>query len=333
MEDLSELKHFIGCDVSKKTLDFGIFIPKTDYRKFPHTKVSNTPEGYREAIVWLRKQGIKTKDMVIAMEHTGVYSTAFAEWLHSKNIVFTMLHPLAVKHSFSNGRNKTDKVDAQFIADYVYTQREKLAPSHPESSDLKKLRELMNERRMAAKTRVMYLNLSKTIKNSSSATRIKMAIQNLEHQISQIEKDMLKLLDSEDSLKRNFSLLVSIKGIGLINAVATLIYTGNFTRFQTARQYAKFCKVSPLEYQSGTSVRAGTHVPDMGHEELKVLLTDAARTSITHDLQMRAYYERKRAEGKSHGCVMNAVKFKLIERMFSVIKRQTPYVNTENYRN
>lgn len=332
MEDLSKKKHFIGCDVSKDTLDFGLFIPKTDYRKFPHLKVENTPRGYREAVSWLRKQGVKPTEMVVAMEHTGIYSNDFSEWLYGKKIAFTMLHPLAVKNSFCNGRNKTDKVDAQYIADYVYTQREKLSESQPEPAEIKTLRGLMNERKIAVKARAMFSCILKTQKDRDIRKRTESTIRELDRQIKIVEKDLLSRIQENSEIKKNYDLLISIKSIGLINATATIIATANFTRFGTARQYAKFCKVSPLEFQSGTSVRGGAHVPAMGHTELKSLLTVAAKSAIVHDAQLRAYYERKRAEGKTHGCVMNAVKFKLIERMFCVIKRGAPYVNTESYR-
>lgn len=333
MEDLSKKKHFIGCDVSKDTLDFGVFIPKSDFKKFPHLKVANTPAGYREVVSWLRKQGVKPSDMVVAMEHTGIYSTAFAEWLYDNRISFTMLHPLAVKTSFCNGRNKTDKVDAQYIADYVYTQREKLFESKPEPSEIKELRGLLNERRIAIKAKVMYQNMIKTQRDKRICERISHTIKSLEQQVEQIDKDMLGRIKSNEEISTNYNLLISIHGIGLINAVATIIATANFTRFRTARQYAKFCKVSPLEFSSGTSVRGGIHVPPMGHTELKSLLTIGAMSAIQNDPQLKVYYERKRAEGKTHGCVMNAIKFKLIERMFAVIKRGTVYVDTETYRN
>ena len=55
----------------------------------------------------------------------------------------------------------------------------------------------------------------------------------------------------------------------------------------------------------------------------------AARSSVQTDPWMRGYYRRKMAEKGNapgaHGIVMNAVKFKLVVRMFSVIKSGTPY--------
>ena len=151
-------------------------------------------------------------------------------------------------------------------------------------------------------------------------------------QIKNIEAELRKIIESDAELHRNYKLLISIPGIGIINAVTTLIATCNFTRFQTARQYAKFCCVSPLSRESGTSVRSGDHVSHAGHNEIKSILTEGVRSAIHHDAQLKAYYERKRAEGKPHGSVLNAVKFKLICRMFAVIGRQKEYVNVEAYR-
>lgn len=281
---------------------------------------------------WLRSFKIRIQDVVIAMEHTGSYSVALSEWCHKKGITFVMLHPLDVKNAGARGRNKTDKTDAQFIADYAYTMREKLTPSEPEPQSIKKLRQLRNERGIAVRSRSSYLSLIKTFTDKASVVRAQKVVDMLTVQIKVIEEAIKAVISSDEALDRNYRLLVSIPGIGLVNAVTTIIATCNFTRFQTARQYAKFSCVSPLAKSSGTSVRGGDHVSGCGHHEIKSVLTEAARSAISCDAQLKEYYNRKRAQGKSHGCVMNAVKFKLICRMFSVIRRQTPYVNTAGYR-
>ena len=51
------------------------------------------------------------------------------------------------------------------------------------------------------------------------------------------------------------------------------------------------------------------------------------------DSELKAYYERKTAEGKPFGVVLNAVKFKLVCRMFAVVRRGTPFVDLMTYRN
>lgn len=332
MKDLANFQHFVGCDVSKNTLDFAVHERGIDCRQFRHMQVPNTTQGFQAMRKWLRTLKVNIKDAVIAMEHTGTYSNALSEWCFKKGYAFVLLHPLDVKNAGGRGRNKTDKTDSQFIADYAYTMREKLTTSQPEPPAIKKLRELRNERMLAVKTRTAYLNQMKTVDDRATLHRMEKVAASFSDQIKAIEEAMKAVIDSDGSLSRNYVLLTSIPGIGLMNAVTTIVATGNFTRFQTARQYAKFCCVSPLSRESGISVRGGDHVIRAGHNEIKSTLTEGARSAIRHDTQLHAYYERKRAEGKSHGCVMNAVKFKLICRMFAVTGRQTPYVNTEAYR-
>lgn len=332
MKDLSTKKHFIGCDVSKDTLDFALYERGKDYREFAHIQVTNNLEGFQAMRKWLRVLKVKLSEAVMAMEHTGSYSTPLAEWCYKKGYTFVFLHPLDVKNAGARGRNKTDKIDAQFIADYVYTMREKLEPSTPESPVIKKLRMLRNERRLAINARMAFIVQNKCMDDAQAAKRASKIITELNKQITAIEAQILNVIQSEKSIKSNYELLLSIKGVGMINALVIIIATGNFTRFQTARQYAKFCCVAPLSRQSGTSIRNGDHISKAGHNEIKALLTEAARSAIQHDAQLKQYYERKRAQGKAHGCVMNAVKFKLICRMFSVQKRNTPYVDTDKYR-
>lgn len=332
MKDLSTKKHFVGCDVSKGTLDFALYERGKDYRTFAHIQVNNSLEGFQAMRKWLRGLGVKLTEAVIAMEHTGSYSVALAEWCFKKGYTFVFLHPLDVKNACGRGRNKTDLVDSQFIADYVYTMREKLEPSTPEAPIIKSLRQLRNERRLAVSARTAFIAQSRTMDDRAALHRVKRLIEELNRQVKAIEKQMVDIVDSDESLRRNYRLLLTIKGVGMINAVTTIVATGNFTRFQTARQYAKFCCVAPLVTQSGISVRKGNHISKAGHNEIKATLTVAARSAIIHNRQLKAYYDRKRAEGKCHGCVMNAVKFKIICLMFAVIQRQTPYVNTERFR-
>ena len=331
MKNLLDYKNFIGCDVSKNTLDFAIFKNGVRYKQFEHNQVTNDNAGYKELLKWLREKKVDVKTAVIAFEHTGAYSTPLAEWLHAKGITFVMLHPIDVKAYCNRGRNKTDEVDSKLIAEYVYTMREQLEPSKPEPQVIKTLRALKNERKLYVEQRAALVTAIKIVSNKQITKRTEAIIAEYTKRIKEVENQIKKTIESDESISKNYSLLLSIKGIGMINAVTTIIATGNFTRFKNARQYAKFCSVMPLTRQSGTSVRGGVHVSKMGHKEIKATLTEAARSSILCDGDIASYYQRKRDEGKSYGVVMNAVKFKLICRMFSVIKRQEPYVDIAGF--
>ncbi len=52
----------------------------------------------------------------------------------------------------------------------------------------------------------------------------------------------------------------------------------------------------------------------------------AAISAINHQVELKAKYEKKIKEGKAKMVALNIIRFELIERIFAVIKRQTPYI-------
>jgi hypothetical protein len=62
---------------------------------------------------------------------------------------------------------------------------------------------------------------------------------------------------------------------------------------------------------------------------LKSTLHMAAISSIRYVPELKEYYQRKVAQGKSKMSVINAVRNKLLQRVLAVVKRGTPYL--ENY--
>ena len=148
----------------------------------------------------------------------------------------------------------------------------------------------------------------------------------IKEKILEVEEDMEQLIAVSISLYTNYSLLRSIKGIGIINAIVLLCVTDNFQRFGNPRKFACYCEVAPFEHTSGISIRGKTRTSSLANKEVKVYLTRAAITAISWDPQMKAYYKRKIAEGKHKASVINAVRAKIIVRSFAVIRRQTPFV-------
>jgi transposase len=120
-------------------------------------------------------------------------------------------------------------------------------------------------------------------------------------------------------------LLKSVKGVGPVVALATIIKTGNFTRFTNPRKFACFCGTAPFEHTSGSSIRGKTKISSLRDKKMKTLLDLAAKSAIQYDKELQAYYTRRLTMGKSKKSTINIVRNKIIYRMFAVIKRQTPY--------
>lgn len=141
---------------------------------------------------------------------------------------------------------------------------------------------------------------------------------------------MMKIIAQDERMKLNYTLIASIKGIGKVNGLMTIAHTKNFTSFSNPRRYAVYVGVVPFDHSSATSMRGIKRVSHIAIKELKQELSQAARSAIVWDKEMNAYAENK-LKVKCYKIVLNNVKFKLILRMFAVVKKGEMYV--ENYRN
>ena len=141
-----------------------------------------------------------------------------------------------------------------------------------------------------------------------------------------IERELKELIAADSNICRNYKLLTSIKGVGPITAIVMLCSTLNFTKITDHRKFACYCGLAPFEHSSGTSVRGGCHTSSMANRDIKVQLNRSALIAIRCDPQLKAYYERKVAEGKHKFSVLNAVRAKIAARCFAVVRRGTPYV-------
>ena len=321
---------FIGVDISKDTLDAAVYPAKDKKMDFLH--FDNTQKGLTVMMSWLKRRGIKTTEMVICAEHTGVYTNPLIEFADKKGLALSLNSPLDIKHSMGIARGKNDVIDASRIAEYAYSHKDKLKLYEKPSDNIRKLQYLLTERRQYMRQRTAIINLDcATGKYGTSETRSRSesAKKHCEKLVKKVEDQMLAIIYSDPDVKRNYDLISSVKGIGLINAINTIVYTNNFKSFETPRRYACYIGVAPFDHTSGTSVKGRTQVSKICRTQQKAELSMAARSAIVSDPGLRKYYLRKMKEkggGKNaHGVVLNAVKFKIILRMFAVVRSGEPY--------
>ena len=321
---------FIGVDISKDTLDAAIYPAKDKKMDFLH--FDNTSKGLCEMLAWLKRRGIKSSEMVICAEHTGVYTNPLIAFAEKKGLALSLNSPLDIKHSMGIARGKNDAVDAGRIAEYAHRHQDKLKLYEKPSETIIKLQYLLTERRLYMRQRTALLNINSAMgkyETAEARSRNESAIHHIEKMVKKVEGQMTAIINDDPEIKRNFDLISSVKGIGLINAINTVVYTNNFKSFETPRRYACYIGVAPFDYTSGISVKGKTQITKICRTQQKAELTMAARSAIIHDPGLRRYYQRKMKEkggGKeAHGVVLNAVKFKLILRMFAVVRSGEPY--------
>lgn len=330
----------IGVDVSKNTLDVALFRGKIDWNE-GHVKVSNNESGYKELRKWLRLKNAEKKRLRICMESTGLYTHDFRSWLEKENIIYYVVDPKLMHHfappqSIKGIRQtKNDKADAFRIAIYCSLFHDSMEPSKLPSAAYFKLKRLLAERRQYVKQSVLYRQQLSDISiydSVGSRIRKKNEVENLRDNIKQTDAEMKAIIDTDPEIRRNYELLISIVGVGLVVAVTTIVLTENFTTFTNPRKYASYIAIAPFPHESGTSIRGATRVSKQGFRQAKADLSISVLSAITFDPDIKEYWQRKKAEGKHTGCVLNAIKFKIVLRMFAVVKRAKPYVNTKGYK-
>ena len=138
------------------------------------------------------------------------------------------------------------------------------------------------------------------------------------------------MIQSDESIKNNYDLLLSVPGIGHLTAVYIICCTNNFVCKKTGKQLASYAGVAPFSNTSGTSIKGRDKVHKMANKDLKKLLHMGAVSAITHHPEFKDYYERKIKEGKHPQSVINAVRCKIALRAIAVINNQATYV--DNYK-
>lgn len=319
--------HIIGADLSKKSIDFA------SSQLGKHVKLTNNIHGFKELIRWINLLQVNTEEVLIVMEHTGLYSYLFEQFLHKHQIRFAKVSALAIKRSMGLVRGKTDKKDAYRIAQYGCEKMNQLVVFKPVGKTLERLHKLHAVRERLVKNKAALATAIKEYQQSCGLKKTDLIISSqlsiikaLDRQICRLEKEIELLANQDEPIKNNYELLQSIKGVGKILALTTIIKTQNFTRFGNARKFACFCGTAPFENTSGTSIRGKTRVSHLADKRMKTLLDLGAKTAIQYDKELREYYLRRTANGKSKMSTINVVRNKLLLRMFAIVKRQTPFI-------
>ena len=318
---------FIGIDVSKKTLDASIFVAGEVINRFPHIQVRNEKQGFKELLRWAKTQGVNTKDTLFGLEFTGYYSDALEQTLTGKKLCYAMLPTTVVKHYQRGTRDKNDKTDSAKIADYLFrfngTEciKQRVLPSKA----MQELKALKSERKFYVQQRVACENRQNVAKSKQEQKHLQKAIDLFNEQIELIEQQMAEVVTSDEEIYLTYTRLLTIPGIGPVNAINTIANTQNFTAFETARQYAKYVGVAPSEHSSGTSVRWRGRPSPHADLQAKADLSMAAMRAVEFSCDMSIYYERKLGNRPNDKDVkkkaLNAVKFQLIKMMFAVVRQ------------
>ncbi len=325
-------KLIIGVDVSKVSIDMTAL--QVNMGVDIHDSFLNKALGFRTFESWFKQFNVSPEETLVCMEHTGLYIVSLCDFLRSKGFNFSVVNPLHIKRSMGLQRVKNDKRDSWLIAQYASKFTDQLPINLLEEKDLLALKMLNAHRERLLKQILSIEKVRLELKDTLEQGLIKevvkdneMIVKVVKQKLKKVEESIRELIKSDDQMYCNYELIRSVPGVGEQVATHMILCTYNFSRITDPRKFGSYAGVVPNSYESGTSLRGKPRVSPFANKKMKSLLHMAALTAIKRDGDLKKYYERKVAEGKSKMSVINAVRNKLIHRMYSVIKRQTPYYN------
>ncbi|BAU52399.1 IS110 family transposase [Mucilaginibacter gotjawali] len=327
-----EFTYFVGTDVSKNELDFAVMQGK---RLLFHKEIANNPQDIIAFLKELSKlPEFALNTAVFCMEHTGIYNNHLLYCLHKKKANICLEAATQIKNSLGNIRGKNDKIDAIRIAEYAYKNRDELRLWTPKREVVQQLAHLATTRARLIDAKKM---LQTPLKETGAFVNKRIAKQNesvcaktlnaIEADLKKADQLMDKIIRSDEELTRLFTIVTSVTGVGKVTGVQVVVTTNEFKDISDPKQFACHSGVAPFTDDSG-KVTKKARVSHMANKKIKTLLHLAAMVAIQCDPEIKLYYQRMvNIEKKNKMSVINAVRNKLILRIFACVKQNRLYEN------
>lgn len=120
------------------------------------------------------------------------------------------------------------------------------------------------------------------------------------------------------------TVLVTLCGFGPRTGARTLAEIGDPNRFADGGRLAAYAGLAPVDRRSGRSINSSSQSRS-GNHRLKNAMFLAAFVAAQHDPAAKAYYQRKRAEGKKHNAAVICLARKRCDIILAMLKTAAPY--------
>jgi transposase len=115
--------------------------------------------------------------------------------------------------------------------------------------------------------------------------------------------------------------LLDLHGIGPTGAARLLVEVGDITRFPNKAHFASWNGTAPIDASSGDQTRH--RLSRKGNRQINRVLHTMARVQLRNPTEGRAYYDRKKADGKAPMEAMRCVKRRLSDIVFQTMLNDT----------
>lgn len=331
-----ESRLFMGCDMAQDTFAFCL---RNQTQILLEGEISNSKTSIRKWLHELKRiHRVDLTSVIFCLEHTGIYGIPLMRTLYERSLTVCVEGASNIKLSLGLQRGKNDRVDARRIAEYAMRYIDRLKQWKPKRDVLEKLQLLGGMRSRLIKARNVLSSHTKDVKRFMSKEEYMLLNKGTQEALKTIEKSIINadqkialIIRSDENLRRLSKLITSVDNVGMVTCAAILIRTNEFQDFKESKKFACTAGIAPFEHSSGKSIRGKTKVNHHAHKDLKTLLHMCAVGAISRNGELREYYLRKVAQGKNKMLVLNAVRNKLVGRIFAVVRDGVMYQKNYQY--
>lgn len=316
---------FAGGDVSSK--EIVVALQRHDDCRERAT-FPNTAAGHKLLVSWLVRHGSEVR---IVIEATGIYSLDVAFALQrAKGIEVMVANPRAIA-DFARAlmqRSKTDKLDAEAILEF--SCRMPFVPWIPPSQARLDLRSIM--RRICSLKLQMQQesNRQHAAEHADEITPlirrdIEMHLRQLERHVEKLDAQAFAVVAADLELKRCYDRMISARGIARTSALHILGELVILAADMTARQWVAHAGLDPRAFDSGTSIHKPARISRRGNHYLRAALYMPALVAVRRDPNVKAFYEKLVAKGKTKMQAIVAVMRKLLHAIHGMLRTDTDF--------
>jgi transposase len=300
MQSEKTFKEFIGIDVSKDKLD------SFDSRTGEIIQVKNTVEAINAFIQTLTF----SDELLVVVDLTGGYEEVCVQSFYKAGFHVHRAEGRRVKAFLRamNQKAKTDTIDAIGLAKYGEKMQENLILYVPPQDGIKAPVERLCD--LKNLLQVEKNRFQSPAQEEGILDGIKRHIEFLEHEISELEKEVRRIIAGDEVMIKQQEVITSAIGVGEKSSMILLAYLPELGRINR-RKIAALAGLAPFARDSGKRTGYRT-TKGGGRPQVKRTLFICALVAIKHDPKMRYFYERLCLNGKKKLVAITAVMRKIL---------------------
>lgn len=118
--------------------------------------------------------------------------------------------------------------------------------------------------------------------------------------------------------------ITTIPGVGAVTAAAIIGELGDLTRFPNVASVIAYAGLDPKVSDSGTTSKKRA-ISKRGSKYLRTAIWQTAIASLAFNPTLKAYYDKKRSEGKPKKVAIGAVANKVTRLIYGILRSGMPY--------